>query len=840
MGTAALLAGGGLVGLSAAGASAAELPADSSQTSMEWNIKDSFLSYIKSPIAKGSWTTQGNITGDKPFVWSQGTGTIDSEADNASVFFDASIHFTGHDYGDGAILDLAFSNVSVDTAAGTLYADVEGREFIDTTTLGPWFSAPGVELATISDGNWNGDVFTGQPVLTEAGATAFSGFYEAGAELSPITLTAVGAEPAEPEPTDPEPTDPEPTDPEPTEPEPTDPDPTDPEPTDPTAGDDAQLRWGVKESFISYMNSPWSGGDWSLDGVTELHDPFAFLWNNGEISQGDGTTTVSYDGTLHFTAHDGILDVQIIDPSVEVSLDGTGELHANLKSEPSQGDTIDQPDTVLADLSNVQWSDEDSFTADTALSADGAALFGSSYSEGDAFDVLHVDNAPKPVADEVDEDDATDAWEFVWGVKESFRNYVTGPIAHGEIATDLATSDGAFVWSDGQYSAENGTTTVSFDGTVQFTGHGGILEIGISNPRIVTEDDGEGTIYADVISRPFTDTTTKNDPVTYNDVALVSFTGAWDATSAKGFAAAQTEAAEAIFTSSSVTLTEDGTDAFGSFYKKGTEYDAFTLTGQPTADVDNPGDDNSDGSDESDPDNSSTVPTEPSNDSVEQETCVANQVSGTMDWGLKESFRNYIRGGIAKGGWTLSGIAETANGFQWNGSGELNTEAVLGEVSMPGTVHFSGHDGVLNTKISNVRLVVHSSTLATIYADVVSQDMESNKYDLPNVAFATVNLQGSSLTADGFSVNGASTTLTDAGAKAFAGFYEGGIALDPVSFSINIGEEVPCSGISDPNGSGGNLAQTGFDLAPLHMITLAIVLIAAGVGSSLLRNRSRA
>lgn len=188
----------------------------------------------------------------------------------------------------------------------------------------------------------------------------------------------------------------------------------------------------------------------------------------------------------------------------------------------------------------------------------------------------------------------------------------------------------------------------------------------------------------------------------------------------------------------------------------------------------------------------------------------------------------------------MSGIAETANGFQWNGSGELNTEAVLGEVSMPGTVHFSGHDGVLNTKISNVRLVVHSSTLATIYADVVSQDMESNKYDLPNVAFATVNLQGSSLTADGFSVNGASTTLTDAGAKAFAGFYEGGIALDPVSFSINIGEEVPCSGISDPNGSGGNLAQTGFDLAPLHMITLAIVLIAAGVGSSLLRNRSRA
>ena len=628
----------------------------------------------------------------------------------------------------------------------------------------------------------------------------------------------------------------------------------------------------MKESFINYMNSPWSGGGWTLDGVTELKDPFAFLWNNGEVEQGDGTTTVSYEGSLHFSAHDGVLDVQIINPTVVVSIDGSGELRADLKSEPSAGDAIDQQDVVLADLVDLEWTGETTFTAGTEISADAAALFGSSYSEGQEFDPLTVRNAPQPVEQPVDPEptdpeptdpeptdpeptdpeptdpvEEQDGWEFVWGVKESFRNYVTGPIAHGEITTDGVgvTEDGQFIWSKGDATESSSKTEVAFRGTVKFYGHDGILELTISNPRVVANANGSGAVYADVVSRPFTDTTTKNDPVHYNNVKLVTFTkGEWNDAAASGSknllaVAANTDDTRA-FTSENVVLTTDGAKAFGGFYEAGEKFDALTLNSAPVAEP-VPGGGNNDGDNDGN-NGSSPAPSTPGQNNGtggEQETCVANELSGTLDWGIKESFRNYIQGGIAKGDWSLSGVTETSNGFQWSGSGQLNTDAVLGEVSLPGTVHFTGHDGVLDTKISGMRLVIHSNTLATIYADVVSQDMEGTQHDLPGVAFATVNLTGASLTADSFSVNGATATLTDAGAEAFAGFYEGGIELDPVSFAFTIGAEVPCSAAANPNGSGGTLAQTGIELAPLHMIALAMLLIAAGVGTTAAVRRSR-
>ena len=649
MTTTALLAGAGLVGLSTSAAAAAELPTDPSQTSMTWNVRDSFLNYITSPIAHGQVVTTGNLTSDKPFTWSQGSGTVDTEEGKAVVSFDAAIHFFGHDYGDGPILDLAFSNVAVDTAAGTLTADVQGREFVSTTELGPWFEVQGVVLAAIADGAWDGDVYTGTPVLTDEGAAAFGGFYGAGESLSPITLTVIGAEPIEPEPTEPEPTEPEPTEPEPTEPEPT-------EPTD-----------------------------------------------------------------------------------------------------------------------------------------------------------------------------SSDGWEIVWGVKESFRKYVTGPIAHGSITTQgtASTTDGRIVWSDGVAEETSSASEYRFAGGVLFEGHNGILELSISNPHVVIGSNGSGAVFADVASRPFTDTTTKNELVHYDDVELVTFTGSQTVDG---------------FQSDDAVLTAEGAKAFGGFYEAGAAFDAFTLSSVPVTDDDTtpstPSDD-----DTVDPSPSQNTPgdnTPEQTDGEQQETCVANEVSGTLDWGIKESFRNYIQGGIAKGGWTVSGIVETASGFQWSGSGQLNADEVLGQVSLPGTLHFTGHDGVLDTKISNLSLVIHASTLATIYADIASQDMEGTKHDLPGVAFATVNISGAALSADSFSVDGATTTLTDAGAKAFAGFYEGGIELDPVSISLAIGTEVPCSGATDPEGSGGSLAQTGFELAPMHLTALALLLIAAGVGTTAVMRRKQA
>src|ERR1700741_5291439 len=63
-----------------------------------------------------------------------------------------------------------------------------------------------------------------------------------------------------------------------------------------------------------------------------------------------------------------------------------------------------------------------------------------------------------------------------WGVKLSFRNYIAGPIAHG----DIAVSDGASLNVDGTYDfpvvdgvvdPDARTGEVQLQGTVRFRGH---------------------------------------------------------------------------------------------------------------------------------------------------------------------------------------------------------------------------------------------------------------------------------------------------------------------------------------------------------------------------------
>ena len=69
-----------------------------------------------------------------------------------------------------------------------------------------------------------------------------------------------------------------------------------------------------------------------------------------------------------------------------------------------------------------------------------------------------------------------------WGIKESFRQYVEGPIADGEITmTPPATrnDDGTFRFPDGtgDIDPEAGTATVDLAGGVYFEGHSGTLQL---------------------------------------------------------------------------------------------------------------------------------------------------------------------------------------------------------------------------------------------------------------------------------------------------------------------------------------------------------------------------
>ncbi|WP_308797462.1 HtaA domain-containing protein [Agromyces silvae] len=217
-----------------------------------------------------------------------------------------------------------------------------------------------------------------------------------------------------------------------------------------------------------------------------------------------------------------------------------------------------------------------------------------------------------------------------------------------------------------------------------------------------------------------------------------------------------------------------------------------------------------------------------------EERCVARAVNGaTLDWGVKASFRSYVTGPIAGGSVSTSGVTATGDGFRWTGgSGAYNTDADRGRVAYSGSVHFTGHGGQLDLTIANPRVQVNGGS-ASLIADLKSTGLNGAAgVDAAGVVIASLGLPAASVAGDRISWNGASATLTAAGAEAFGGFYQAGQALDPVSFAFPLGAEVPCDSTTD-----GKLASTGADLAGGW---IALMLLVLGAGAVFITRRRRA
>lgn len=230
---------------------------------------------------------------------------------------------------------------------------------------------------------------------------------------------------------------------------------------------------------------------------------------------------------------------------------------------------------------------------------------------------------------------------------------------------------------------------------------------------------------------------------------------------------------------------------------------------------------------------------------VYETVCTAASVSGAgLQWGIKSSFRNYISGGIAQGSWsTNSGAAYSGGAFTFGaGSGTYAKDSRTGTVSFPGSVHFTGHDGVLDLTLSNLRFRQDGPSSATLIADVRSSSTDGEKSNRAGVKFATISTSGLQVTAGQVTLKGAATTLTAAGAESFAGFYEAGTALDPVSLTIPLGESTDCRQVLVKDGTGayatgaepgsGSLAATGVEAGGLlgagaGLLALGVAAVAA-------------
>lgn len=174
-------------------------------------------------------------------------------------------------------------------------------------------------------------------------------------------------------------------------------------------------------------------------------------------------------------------------------------------------------------------------------------------------------------------------------------------------------------------------------------------------------------------------------------------------------------------------------------------------------------------------------------------SCVV--AGGELQWGVKESFRSYISGSIANGEWTAAdGATYETPLFSWaNPVGEVDAETGAGTISFTGSVHFSGHEGVLNLLIANPKIVLNGDGTAQLLLDTKSNDAQGELViDEQQVYLGKVEGFGATDPASGsITLAEAPAVLTADGAKAFSGFYSSGDELDPVTLSLQLR---PCAG----------------------------------------------
>jgi hypothetical protein len=206
--------------------------------------------------------------------------------------------------------------------------------------------------------------------------------------------------------------------------------------------------------------------------------------------------------------------------------------------------------------------------------------------------------------------------------------------------------------------------------------------------------------------------------------------------------------------------------------------------------------------------------------------------SGSLTWGIRTSFTSYLRGPIANGSWKLSG------GANWNGSaftfpltsGSFDPATKSGSLKYSGSVHMTGHHGILDMTLAEPSLQIKGST-GHLYLDVKSSSMDGKKTNYGRVDFATFGVSVSGNAA----IKGSPVKLTATGAKAFAGFYRAGEPMNPLSTNLTLSAEKVCHNVTvdavtgkvigddSGKGAGRGLPVTGAEGPSSDEIDLGIV-----------------
>lgn len=669
---------------------------------------------------------------------------------------------------------------------------------------------------------------------------------------------------------------------------------------------DVTVNWGLKKSFRSYINGPFSQGSQKLTGVTTNEDG-SYHFTSAEGTVANGEYSVTFTGSsIHYTAHHGLLEVIISDLSVTIK-DGVGTVRANVQSRPYNGNTTpnDLVETKNMTLGTFNASglkvegntitlpsvDEENGTR-VKLSEEATGAFAGFYKAGQELDALGfsativtkeapapspepstepsaeptaapssepssapTSEAPKPAdpkpaeptsaapsaaptsaapsspaattepkREEKVTGNVVESGTLSWDIRESFLKYLTS-FAHGSVNVEgmEKTAAGGFKYTQasGVYNPETKTGQINFAGTAEFTGHNGQLKSTIKNMRLVVVN-GKGTLVADVDALTRDGKSVSKTGLAIAEVDLSGASVKDGVFSAQNAAVALTaEGSDVLFAgqyrgadnamaplSFSVKLSEQtaentvevprisenkssdnkgsGSSNEGSSNSSGdsgANSSGSNGSAGTSGSVSNGGS-SSNGSVSNNPAQPVCVPVTRTREVQEQGASDGTIKSANLGWGVRDSFRNYVRGGIANGSWELNGTSYSSDAFNWsNGTGTF--KGGKGSISFSGSVRFTGHHGILDTTIANPRLEINGNS-GTLYATMTSNDPSGKATNYGEVALLNVDLSGLQSSADAVSVNGAATTLTAEGAKAFAGFYDAGKDMAPLSFSAAI------------------------------------------------------
>ncbi|WP_026127903.1 HtaA domain-containing protein [Nocardiopsis lucentensis] len=521
---------GGTLALAPVQSASAEETVTVEGGSAAWGVKESFRDYVSGFIAQGGYegsdgaTVLADGTVDFPTVG----GEVSKEDSSGHVDFGGTVAFTGHDYGNGPVLEIRLSDPRVEfdgDGSALVLADVESRPFegVQQTTPAPledFGQVPVAELSGVELSVEEEDLTLTSTAggLRADAVPAFANFYTAGTAMDPLAFTTTLQAGEEPVPHDPRVT------------------------VTPSTALDPE---GDVVTVEGTGFRPGAGIYVALTGVPRSPDSHPRHWYGDGVWLRDAAAP----------AEDGTFSTEL-DVVGAFDKDGTSYDCAEEQCYVA----------VFNDRHDLDNRDQDvwvpvAFAADDDGDGDGETPGGPS--------TVHSGRAD-------------------WGVRESFRTYIEGDIAQGSISTEdgaARNDDGTFAFSggEGEVDLAAATADLDFEGTVLFEGHAyeegdPLLHMTVTDPRVVI-DGASGVLYADVVSKSLDD----EELIAYDDVAFADL----DLSGVEYTLAEDVLTWDAI----PAALTAEGVPAFADFYAEGEELDPVTLTVGVSEDADVPGGD---------------------------------------------------------------------------------------------------------------------------------------------------------------------------------------------------------------------------------------------------------